>query len=287
MLKTYPEDFQTYTARDGAQLPYRLFAGPSDVVLIFLHGITEPSLYLRELGRYVSENGIATVYLPDLRGYGNHPIRRGDIDYIGQLDDDIEDLFRYVQKRHPGARILIGGHSAGGATALRQTIRPIHQDIEAYLLISPALSPNAPLDRKGGSGNESKVSIPRYLMLMLLNKIGIQRYNHTVVYRRLTPVEKLHGTESCKLSYRLALSRMVANDYGNYLSRLTQPAFVMVGADDEVFDANAYQPLYQKFCKAEVRIIPDQNHDSIVKMQPALSIAGDWLKRHAGTLESQ
>ncbi|KQX48569.1 MULTISPECIES: alpha/beta hydrolase [unclassified Paenibacillus] len=277
-MNTYLEDFETYTARDGAQLPYRFFEGPSDVVLIFLHGITEPSLYLREFGQYVSQLGLATVCLPDLRGYGNHPIRRGDIDYIGQLDDDMEDLFRFVQKRHPGARIIVGGHSAGGATALRQTIRPIHKDIFAYLLVSPALSPNAPLDRKGGSGNESKVSIPRYLLLMLLNALGIHRYNHTIVYRRLTPIEKLHGTESCNLSYRLALSRMVGNNYEKYLSQLTQPTFVMVGADDEVFDAGAYKPLYERFCKAEVRIIADQNHDSIVKTENALSIMGNWLR---------
>lgn len=277
-MHTYPEDFQTYTARDGAQLPYRFFEGPSDVALIFVHGITEPSLYLREFGQYVAQHQLATVYLPDLRGYGNNPIRRGDIDYIGQPDDDLEDLFRYVQKRHPGARILVGGHSAGGATALRQTRRPIHKDIFAYLLLSPALNPNGPLDRKDGSGNESKVSIPRYVLLMLLNALGIRRYNHTVVYRRLTPSDKLHGTESCNLSYRLALSRMVGNDYESYLSQLTQPTFVLVGADDEVFDAAAYQPLYAKFCKAEVRIIPDHNHDSIVKKEDALSNVGDWLR---------
>ncbi|UKS26960.1 alpha/beta fold hydrolase [Paenibacillus sp. HWE-109] len=281
-MNTYPEDFKTYTARDGAQLPYRFFEGPPDVVLIFLHGITEPSLYLRELGQYVSQLGLATVYLPDLRGYGNHPIRRGDIDYIGQLDDDMEDLFCFVQNQHPGARIIVGGHSAGGATALRQTIRPIHKDIFAYLLISPALSPNAPLDRKGGSGNESRVSIPRYLLLMLLNLLGIRRYNHAIIYRRLTPIEKLHGTESCNLSYRLTLSRMVGNNYEHYLSQLTQPTFVMIGADDEVFDANAYKPLYERFCKAEVHIIADHNHDSIVKTEHALSIMGNWLRSMHG-----
>ncbi|MET3292238.1 UNVERIFIED_CONTAM: non-heme chloroperoxidase [Brevibacillus sp. OAP136] len=278
-MHTYLEDFQTYTARDGAQLPYRFFAGHSDIVLIFLHGITEPSLYLREFGQWIARQRLATVYLPDLRGYGNQPVRRGDIDYIGQLDDDLEDLFRLVQKRHPGAKIIVGGHSAGGATAIRQTMRPIHQEIFAYLLLAPALSPNAPLDRKGGSGNESKVSIPRYLSLMLLNAIGIRRFNHAVVYRRLTPVEKLHGTESCQLSYRLALSRMVGNDYGSYLAKLTKPTYVMVGADDEVFDAVAYHPLYAKYCKAEVRVIAGHNHDTIVKTEEALSSVGDWLRK--------
>lgn len=276
-MTTYSTDFKTFTARDGTQLPFRYFAGPSDTVLIFLHGITEPSLYLRELGKYISNQNLATVYLPDLRGYGDSPIRRGDIDYIGQLDDDIEDLFHFVQSRHPKATILFGGHSAGGATALRQTIRPIHTDVHAYLLISPALSPNSPLTRKDGNNNESKVSIPKYVLLMGLNAIGIQRFNNTVVYRRLTPPEKLNGTESCHLSYRLALSRMVDNQFEKYLQRLNPSTFVFVGEDDEVFNAHAYEPLYSKHCSAQVRVLAGHNHDGIVKTNEALAIVGEWL----------
>jgi non-heme chloroperoxidase len=277
-MNTFSTDIQKFTARDGAQLPYRYFGGPSDTVLIFLHGITEPSLYLREFGQYIAQHNLATVYLPDLRGYGDNPIRRGDIDYIGQLDDDIEDLFRHVRVRHPDARIIFGGHSAGGATALRQTIRPIHEDIHTYLLLAPALSPNSPLDRKDGNGNESKVNVPKYVLLMALNALGIHRFDHTVVYRRLTPTEKLHGTESCNLSYRLALSRMVDNQYAKYLSRLTKPTYVLVGEDDEVFRADAYEQLYNKHCSAEVRVIPGHNHNAVVNTREAHAIVGQWLQ---------
>lgn len=273
-----PIEFLCYRARDGAELPYSFYAGPSDVVIVFLHGITEPSLYLREFGRYLAENGLATVYLPDLRGYGTNPIRRGDIDYIGQLDDDIEDLFRHVQMRHPGARIVFGGHSAGGATALRQTIRPIHRDVHAYLLLAPALSPSSPLDRKDKAANDSKVDVPKYALLMGLNALGIHRWDHAVVYRRLTPAEKLHGTESCNLSYRLALSRMVSSNYAKHLTELTQPTLVLVGEEDEVFRADAYEPLYRRYCGAEIRILPGHNHDQIMQTEQAHAIVGEWLK---------
>jgi non-heme chloroperoxidase len=276
------DEFQSYTARDGTILPYRYFAGPSDVALVFLHGITEPSLYLSAMGRYLADKGLATVYLPDLRGYGTNPIRRGDIDYIGQLDDDIEDLFRHVQTRQPGARIVFGGHSAGGATALRQTVRTIHKDVHAFLLLAPALSPSSPLDRKDKLLNDSKVDIPKYALLMALNAVGIHRWDDTVVYRRLTPKERLHGTESCDLSYRLALSRMVGSDYAKHLSRLTKPTFVLIGEDDEVFRAEAYEPLYRRHCSADVRLLPGHNHDQIVQTEQALAVIGDWLKHVLG-----
>ncbi|WP_186445825.1 alpha/beta hydrolase [Paenibacillus cremeus] len=278
MFVSVSEEVQTYTARDGSLLPYRYFEGPADAALIFLHGITEPSLYLSTLGRYLADQGLATVYLPDLRGYGATPIRRGDIDYIGQLDDDLEDLIRHVQARQPGARIVFGGHSAGGATALRQTVRPIHDDVHAYLLLAPALSPSSPLDRKDKLVNESKVNVPKYALLMALNALGIHRWDHTVVYRRLTPKERLHGTESCSLSYRLALSRMVGSDYAKHLSRLAKPTFVLIGEDDEVFRAEAYEPLYRQYCSADVRVLPGHNHDQIIQTEQALAIVGEWLK---------
>ncbi|SEU09120.1 alpha/beta hydrolase [Paenibacillus sp. NFR01] len=277
-----PNEYFSYRARDGAELPYRFIAGPSEVVLIFLHGITEPSLYLREFGRYVAEKGHATVYLPDLRGYGTNPIRRGDIDYIGQFDDDIEDLFRHVQERHPGASIVFGGHSAGGATALRQTIRPIHRDVHAYLLLAPGLSPSSPLVRKDRGVNDSRVNVPKYAMLMGLNALGIHSWDHTIVYRRITPTEKLHGTESCHLSYRLALSRMVSNNYSKYLSELHQPTLVLVGEEDEVFLADEYEPLYHRYCGAEVQLLPGHNHDHIIQTEQAHVIVGEWLKRLRG-----
>jgi len=188
LTNTYPSDFRTFAARDGARLPFRYFEGPSDFALIFLHGITEPSLYLRDFGQFIAREQLATVYLPDLERVRRQP----------------------------------------------------------------------------------------------LNALGIHRFDHAIVYRRQTPSEKLHGTESCQLSYRLALSRMVGNDYGTYLSRLTQPSFVLVGKDDEVFDADAYKPLYGKYCAAEVDILDDHNHDAIVMTEEALAAVAKWLETIRG-----
>ncbi|TXK76374.1 alpha/beta fold hydrolase [Paenibacillus sp. N3.4] len=151
-------------------------------------------------------------------------------------------------------------------------------------MIAPALSPSSPLNRKDGNGNESKVNVPKYALLMLLNAIGIHWFNHTVVYRRLTPTEKLHGTESCNLSYRLALSRMVSNQYTKHLSRLTQPTFVLIGEDDEVFSAEAYEPLYSKHCGAEVHVIPNHNHNGVIQTMEALGKVAQWLR---GVLEKR
>lgn len=83
----YPDipPLNTFTARDGRELSYRHYPGPSNKILILLHGSGWHSQYLMPLARFISDKGLAQVYTPDLRGHGLYPERRGDVDYIGQL----------------------------------------------------------------------------------------------------------------------------------------------------------------------------------------------------------
>ena len=87
-------ELQPYIARDGATLEYRLYESSSatDKVLILLHGSGWHSMQFYPLASSISENGLAHVITPDLRGHGFHPENRGDVDYIGQLEDDLADL---------------------------------------------------------------------------------------------------------------------------------------------------------------------------------------------------
>ena len=61
---------QSYTARDGAQLDYRYYPSDSNKVLILLHGSGWHSQQFFPLAKYISEQGLAQVVTPDLRGHG-------------------------------------------------------------------------------------------------------------------------------------------------------------------------------------------------------------------------
>ena len=54
---------------------------------------------------------VADVLVPDLRGHGKNPDRRGDVDYIGQFEDDIADLI--AAKRKNGQKVIMLGHVKG------------------------------------------------------------------------------------------------------------------------------------------------------------------------------
>jgi len=112
-------ELQSFKARDDTELSYRHYPAQSDKVIILLHGSGWHSQYFLRLAEFISTEGLAQVYTPDLRGHGKTPVRRGDVDYIGQFEDDIADLIAVVRDDYPDAMLIVGGHSSGGGLAIR------------------------------------------------------------------------------------------------------------------------------------------------------------------------
>ena len=99
-----------YTARDGTQLAYRAYPGDGKQVAVLIHGSGTESSVMNALAKTLHAAG-ATVYAPDLRGHGSSG-RRGDIDYIGQLDDDLVDFVARIRPEHANAEITLIGFPA-------------------------------------------------------------------------------------------------------------------------------------------------------------------------------
>ena len=79
-----------FAARDGEMLAYRAYPGASEEVAILIHGSAGQSPLMHAMTQSIQHTG-ATVYTLDIRGHGESG-RRGDIDYVGQLDDDLADF---------------------------------------------------------------------------------------------------------------------------------------------------------------------------------------------------
>jgi alpha-beta hydrolase superfamily lysophospholipase len=61
--------------------------------------------------------------VPGLRGHHNSG-RSGDIDYIGQLEDDLADFVAVLRPLHPNASFTLIGFSSGGGFVLRVIAHP-------------------------------------------------------------------------------------------------------------------------------------------------------------------
>jgi len=57
--------------------------------------------------------------LPNMRGHYQSGRHRVDVDYIGQMEDDMADLIRHLREQRLNGPITLGGHSSGGGFAIR------------------------------------------------------------------------------------------------------------------------------------------------------------------------
>ncbi|MFD0673766.1 alpha/beta hydrolase [Cohnella sp. GCM10027633] len=269
---------ETYEARDGRSLCYRHYRADSDKLVILLHGISEDGQYLHPLAEFIARKRLAQVVVPDLRGYGLHPIRRGDVEYVGQHDHDIEDLAKWLEQREPRARkLILAGHSGGGGNVLRLAVRPISRQISGYLLLAPAIHPKAPINHEKDPGSAIRINMPRIATLTMINAIGIRTFNRLPVMHNDKAPARRHGRETLDLSYRLLLSRSPNAKYERNLKAMTQPTLVLVGEKEEVFIPGQYAPLFAEHNSAKVRMILDADHDGILSSDGAMREVEKWL----------
>ncbi|AQS39951.1 lysophospholipase [Shewanella psychrophila] len=278
---------QSYTARDGAQLDYRYYPSGSNKVLVLLHGSGWHSQQFYPLAKYISEQGLAQVVTPDLRGHGVNPQRRGDIDYIGQFEDDLADFIgklkqdSQLQKDFKNSSIIMGGHSSGGGLAIRFAGGEYGNQVDAYLLLAPFIYYNAPTTRPN-AGGWAKPYTARIIGLSMLNNIGIHSLDHLTSIEFNMPEAVRNGTETLAYSYRLN-SSFAPRDYAKDLGAITQPLLVLAGSADETMFADKYQALISSKLpdneKAKVKVLFGLSHMGIVVSPDVRPVIEEWLRR--------
>ena len=272
---TLPE-LKSFTARDGTQLAYRHYSADSEKIVILLHGAGWHSRYFLPLAEFISSEGLAQVYTPDLRGHGLSPKRRGDVDYIGQLEDDLADLIAIIQKDNPNSMLIVGGHSSGGGLAIRFAGSQYGKKAKAYLLMSPFLKYNAPTTRLN-SGGFAKPYTGRIIGLVMLNNVGIRWFNYLTVIEFNMAEKARDGTETLSYSYRLNTA-YAPRDYEKDLSAITQPLFVVAGTEDEAMIYCQYEPVISQYTKVQVKLLQGVTHMGLVVSPEVRPIVKEWLE---------
>jgi len=269
-------ELQSFAARDGTQLAYRHYPAESDKIVILLHGSGWHSKYFLPLAEFISSKGLAQVYTPDLRGHGRTPKKRGDVDYIGQMEDDLADLIAIIQKDNPKAMLIVGGHSSGGGLAIRFAGSQYGKKANAYLFLAPFLKYNAPTTRSN-SGGWAKPYTGRIVGLIMLNNIGIPWFNSLTIMEFNMPKKARDGTETLSYSYRLTMSYEPRN-YKEDLSAITQPLLVVAGTKDEAFIYCQYEPVISQYTEVQVKLLQDVTHLGVVVGPEVRPVIREWLE---------
>lgn len=228
-----------YTAQDGAALAYRRYAPAAGVErgsVVLVHGSSASSRSMHSMAKAFASAGYA-AYALDIRGHGESG-RKGQIGYVGQLEDDLAAFMKAVAPRQPATLV---GFSSGGGFVLRVAGGPRQDQFQSYLLLSPYLGHDAPTSRPA-SGGWVSVGIPRFVGISVLNRVGIHRFDDLPVLA-FGLNEKARAILTPEYSYALTVNYGPHADYVADMKAVRRPCALIAGDADEAFHADRFEPL--------------------------------------------
>ena len=267
-----------HAARDGEELAYRFYDSAADRILLFVHGSSYHGAGYHALASAISASGAAKVVLPNLRGHYQSGRHRGDVDYVGQLEDDLVDLVGALRDQSLDGAITLGGHSSGGGLVARFASGARAASVSSYLALAPII-PLSPSVKGGSAGGWAILHMRRLFGLLALNAIGLRGFNGLSIVEFSKPVEFWDGTETLTYSYRLNTSYHPGQAYRRDLGALDETALVLVGADDQAIDADALSAMFASHApRARMQVLPGIDHFGIFSDPPTLALIADWLR---------
>lgn len=262
---------QSFDAADGTPIAYRSYSGSPDRVAVLIHGSSGSSVLMHMIGRELGKAGI-TAYALDMRGHGFSGVK-GDIAYIGQLEDDVAAFQRHIASAHSGARQILIGYSAGGGFILRYAGGPYGESFNGYVALAPYLGEDAPSARPRGEGGWVSAAMPRMIGLAILERIGIRQFGHLPVLAFAIPEEqRTNPVITPSYSFRLWSNFRSPRDWKKSIAGISRPTFVIAGAADELFFSERFEHSFRLVRDdIKVEIVPDTNHMQLVTADPAIA----------------
>lgn len=258
-----------FEARDGRSLQYYAYPSAPHKVAVLVHGSAGPGTSMHDLATVLQAAGV-TVYVPDIRGHGGSG-RRGDIAYIGQLDDDLADFVAELGQTKSGETRTLIGFSAGAGFSIRFAGGPYGALFDRYVLLSPTTLSNAPTLRPN-AGGWINVAVPRIVVIAWLNRLGIHFFDGLpVISYAITP--EMAKSMTASYSYRLLNNFGAGRQYETYLRNIQRPTAIFVGDADEQVIADQYAPLLQHLgVHIPVTVVAGMKHTDMIHKAHALRV---------------
>jgi non-heme chloroperoxidase len=248
-----------FRARDGASLQYYAYPAETDKVAVLVHGSAGPGTSMHALAEKLRAAGVS-AYVLDIRGHCGSG-RRGDIDYIGQIDDDLADFVAQLGPARSGESRTLVGFSAGAGFALRVAGGPYGALFDRYVFLSPILPGSAAW--RPNAGGWVDVALPRLVTIAYLGRAGIHWFDGFPVISYAVSRDLRDITAS--YSYRLSMNFGAGRSYEAYLKNLRRPAAILVGDADEQVVADQFTPLLRRLgVDIPVTIVPGMKHADMI-----------------------
>ncbi len=280
--QVYENSPKKFLMRDGKYLFARQFPEESNTTILLLHGVLSNSYMMNKTSGLLREATNSEIISLDFRGHGKSEGTPGDVDYIDQYADDLDDVISAIKKEKPNGKIILAGHSMGGGIILRYAMKKDIQSIDGYLLFAPLLGQNSPTipqsPAKGSSTDEEpfmKIHLSRIIGLKMLNSIEEHQYDSLPVLFFNLPDEM----PVKNYSYR-ANESMSPEDYKKGLEAVNKPLLVLVGSEDEAFVASEFNNAVYDNSNGDVVLIEGETHNGIRHNENAMQKINEWVKKH-------
>ena len=213
---------------------------------------------------------------------GSEPARRGDINYIGQLEDDMADFIDLARQSSGAAQVVLGGHSSGGGFVVRFAGGAYADKADGFVLMAPFLKYNAPTTRPN-SGGWAHPATGRIIGLSILNVFGVTAFNGLPVISFAMPEAVLNGpygkTVTTQYSYRMNTGFAPRADYQADLANISKPLLVMAGTADAAFIAEKYEAVISaETDKGTYAVFDGISHIGVVTEPGPIARLVDWIK---------
>lgn len=241
--KAVREETGRLAAPDGVELFWREWLpaeGRARAAILFAHGAGEHSGRYQAFGRYFASRGIPVLAF-DLRGLGQSGGRRGHVD---SFSDYVRDLLLFrarLAERHPGAKVVLAGHSTGGLLALAAA-EGRGEAFDAVVASAPALELSMKVPGwKATLGRMLAKVAPRLTMTNEINAADLAR-NPEVGRRYVADphVCKLVSTRWF-VEFVATQARVMAE-----AGKVARPVFILQGTDDRLVRAEASRAFYER-----------------------------------------
>ncbi|MEE8397474.1 MAG: alpha/beta fold hydrolase, partial [Desulfobacterales bacterium] len=260
----------------GASLYARHYAADAGVTLLLLHGLSGNSYTFNTTCGKIRKAMDAEIYALDHRGHGKSDGRRGDVDYIGQYDDDVADAIAKIRAEKPEGRLILAGHSMGGGIALRYAMKNNPSDVDGYLLFAPHLGFNSPTADKGEAVG-GPIHLGRMVGLFMLNMFGIDGFNDLGIGFFGDPPDSPQSPVGV-YTYR-AFSSVAPTDYRSALAAVDKPLLVVVGSNDEAFSVEHFKPVIEENSNGQLLLFDGLGHNGIMYDDKVIAAVGEWIRK--------
>jgi len=262
--------------RDGITLSFSaVLPNPIRMVLVIVHGLSEHRGRYRRLQLDLGKEGFAS-YAYDQRGFGESEGSRTHMERYTDMLLDLKRVLEFVREAHPGQKIVILGHSFGGAVSATFCIdHPTAAD--GLVLSAPAYDVPALPFRLRFFGTLLNRILPSRLVRYPSNPEWLSHDPAIGTAFRSDPLVQRAGTPR----FYVEFGRM--NEYlHRHADKITLPTLILQGSQDRIVFPSGARALFERIGSRKKKLLwydgfYHEAFNEIGREQVIADVVG-WLK---------